>query len=189
MRWLLSMLIVIGLAGALPLASAAPAHACSCVYAPDGPEIDELVSQAASVFTGTATAKRESDPVWIYEFDVREVFAGDVGSTATVSAFELSASCGLSFEVGTEYIVFTSRRENPAASWSVNSCSATTQSSNERTRAAAVAVYGMPRTIDPQSSAGSGDGEKSLWWVLTVIGCVAALGIVLFVWRLRLPRR
>lgn len=53
MRWLLSMLIVIGLAGALPLASAAPAHACSCVYAPDGPEIDELVSQAASVFTGT----------------------------------------------------------------------------------------------------------------------------------------
>ncbi|ATI36279.1 hypothetical protein CPI83_29175 (plasmid) [Rhodococcus sp. H-CA8f] len=189
MRWLLSMLIVAGLAGALPLATSAPAYACSCVYAPDGPEIVEQVSQTASVFTGTVTDKREREPMWIYEFDVREVFSGDVGPTATVSAYELSASCGLSFEVGTEYIVFTSKRENPAASWSVNSCSATTQSTNDRTRAAAVTVYGTPRTIDPQSSVGSGDGEKSLWWVLTVIGGIAALGIVLFVWRLRLPRR
>ncbi len=126
-----------------------PAHACSCVYAPDGPQIVEQFSAAASVFTGTATAKRVDGNAGFYEFDVREVFSGDVGATTVVSSYGLSASCGRGFEIGTEYIVFASARENPAGSWSVNSCSATTESSNERTRSAAVAVYGLPRTPDP----------------------------------------
>ncbi|MDZ7917399.1 MAG: hypothetical protein U5O16_37165 [Rhodococcus sp. (in: high G+C Gram-positive bacteria)] len=189
MPWLLSVLVTMGLAGALPLASSAPAHACSCVYAPDGPQIVEQVSAAASVFTGTATAKRVDGNTGLYEFDVREVFSGDVGATTVVSSYGLSASCGRGFEIGTEYIVFASAPENPAASWSVNSCSATTESSNERTHSAAVAVYGLPRTPDPQRSVGIDDADTSLRWVIAATGGTIVFVMVLLGWRMRVRGR
>lgn len=185
MRWLLSVLVVVGLAGALPISTSAPAHACSCVYEADGPQIAEQISYAASAFTGTVTTKRIEDQIGFYEFDVREVFEGDVGAKTVVSSYLLSASCGRSFEIGTEYIVFTSTSETHGAPWSVNSCSGTTQSTNERTRNAAVAVYGMPRTPDPQMSVGIDDASKSLRWVIAGIGGAIALVIGLILWRTR----
>ncbi|NMM92275.1 hypothetical protein B2J88_49935, partial [Rhodococcus sp. SRB_17] len=115
MRWLLSVLVVVGLAGALPLSTSAPAHACSCVYEAGGPQIAEQVSYAASAFTGTVTTKRIEDQVGFYEFDVREVFEGNVGAKTVVSAYVESASCGRSFEIGTEYIVFTSTSKTHGA--------------------------------------------------------------------------
>ncbi|NMM91278.1 hypothetical protein B2J88_44435, partial [Rhodococcus sp. SRB_17] len=115
MRWLLSVLVVVGLAGALPLSTSAPAHACSCVYEADGPQIAEQISYAASAFTGTVTTKRIEDQVGFYEFDVREVFEGNVGAKTVVSAYVESASCGRSFEIGTEYIVFTSTSKTHGA--------------------------------------------------------------------------
>jgi hypothetical protein len=57
------------------------------------------------------TAKRVEGQVGFYEFDVREVFEGDVGVKTVVSTYTLSASCGRSFEIGTEYLVFTCGRE------------------------------------------------------------------------------
>ncbi|NMM92355.1 hypothetical protein B2J88_50370 [Rhodococcus sp. SRB_17] len=188
MRWLLSILVVVGLAGALPLSTSAPAHACSCVYEADGPKIAEQVSHAASVFTGTVTTKRIEGPTGFYEFDVREVFEGDVGAKTVVSAYTLSDFCGRSFEIGTEYMVFTSTGETHGAPWSVNGCSATTQSTNERTRDAAIAVYGMPRTPDPQMNVGIDDAGKSLWWVIAGIGGAIALVIGLILWRMRFPK-
>lgn len=188
MRWLLSVLVVVGLAGALPLSTSTPAYACSCVYEADGPQILEQVSHAASVFTGTATTKRIEGQTGFYEFDVREVFEGDVGAKTIVSAYVEGASCGRSFEIGTEYIVFTSTGETHGAPWSVNSCSATTQSTNERTRDAAIAVYGMPRTPDPQMNVGIDDTGTSRWWVIAATGGAIVLVIVLIRWRMRFPK-
>lgn len=188
MRWLLSVLVVVGLAGALPLSTSAPAHACSCVYEADGPQIAEQISYAASAFTGTVTTKRIEDQVGFYEVAVREVFEGDVGAKTVVSADTLGASCGRSFEIGTEYIVFTSTSRTHGAPWSANSCSGTTQSTNERTRAAAIAVYGMPRTPDLQMNVGIDDAGKSLWWVIAGLGGAVALAIGLILWRWRFPK-
>lgn len=188
MRWLLSLLVVVGLAGALPLTTSAPAHACSCVYAPDGPQIVEQVSYAASVLTGTVTTKRIEGQVGFYEFLVREVFEGDVGAKTVVSSYTLSASCGRGFEIGAEYLVFTSSNETHGAPWSVNSCSATTHSSNERTRNAAIAVYGMPRAPDQQISVGIDDAGNSVWWVVAGIGGAIALVIGLILWRMRFSK-
>lgn len=153
MRWILSILAVLGLAGAVPLATPAEAFACSCVYEPNGPQIVEQASHAASVFTGTAVAERVGGQTAFYEFEVREVFAGDVGPTTTVSSSVQGPACGRRFTVGTEYLVFTSTYETHGAPWSDNSCSATTESTNERTRAAAITVYGEPRALGEAAAA------------------------------------
>ncbi|NMM91662.1 hypothetical protein B2J88_46515, partial [Rhodococcus sp. SRB_17] len=145
-------------------------------------------SYAASAFTGTVTTKRIEDQVGFYEFDVREVFEGNVGAKTVVSAYVESASCGRSFEIGTEYIVFTSTSKTHGAPWSVNSCSGTTQSTNERTRDAAISVYGMPRTPDPQMNVGVDDAGKSVLWVIAGIGGAIALVIGLILWRMRFPK-
>ncbi|WP_433604858.1 hypothetical protein [Prescottella agglutinans] len=142
MRWLMSILAVMGLAGALPLAAPTQAHACTCAYDPDGPRIIDLVSTAASVFTGTAVSEHVEGQTAFYEFTVREVFKGDMSTATSVSSSVQGAACGRTFEVGTEYIVFASAHEAKGAQWSVNSCSATTESSNARTRETAVTVYG-----------------------------------------------
>lgn len=171
MRWLLSILAVVGLAGALPILTPATAFACSCRYAPDGSEIIEHVSHAAAVFTGTATATRTDRRTAYYEFDVREVFAGDVGATTVVSSNTQSSACGLGFDIGDEYLVFVSSYETHGAPWSVERCSATTTSTNERTRQAAVTAYGEPHAPDPHhGSVGIDDVGTPRWWMLAAIG-------------------
>ena len=194
MRWLMSILAVMGLAGALPLVAPTQAHACSCVYDPDGPQIIDLVSTAASVFTGTAVSEHVEDQTAFYEFAVREVFKGDMSTATSVSSSVQGAACGRSFEVGTEYIVFTSTYETSGAQWSVNSCSATTQSSNARTREAAVTVYGEPRlpNLDktpagqdgapmPVEGTGSEPSAPLPWPAIAITAALAA--IVFYRWK------
>jgi hypothetical protein len=188
-RWLLSILAVVGMAGALPLSTPGVAYACSCAYAPDGPQIVEQVSHAASVFTGTATAKRVENQTEFYEFDVREVFEGEVGASTVVSSSVQSAACGRGFEIGTEYLVFTSTYETNGAPWSVNSCSATTNSNNDRTREAAVTVYGSPRAPDPQSApVGVDDVGAPAWWGFALAGVTVVLVAALVRRRTRSPK-
>ncbi len=195
MRWLLSILLVAGLAGALPMSSPGVAYACSCRYEPDGPNLVEHVSIGASVFTGTVTAERIEDRTRFYDFAVREVFKGAVAATTVVSASVDSASCGRSFDVGAEYLVFTSTYDTAGAPWAADSCAATTESANQRTRDAALTVYGAPRAPDPRTDAGgaydtaadqgAGDsGHALLWLGLIVVGAVA-LTAALLRWRRR----
>jgi len=173
---LLSILAVVGLAGALPIFTPPTAFACSCVYPPDGSQIVEQVSNAASVFLATATAERVADQTAFYEFDVREVFAGDIGTMTTVSSSVQGAACGRGFQIGTEYLVFTSTYDTNGAPWSVNSCSATTEASNDRTRDAAVAVHGAPHAPDPHhDSVGIDDVGAPRWWMLAATGGAIAL--------------
>lgn len=189
MRWLLSVLAVLGLAGVLPLSAPGVAHACSCLYEPDGPRIVEQVSYAASVFTGTATAKRVEDQTEFYEFEVREVFEGDIGAMTVVSSSVQSSACGRGFDIGTEYLVFTSTYDTKGAPWSVNSCSATTKSDNDRTREAAVTVYGAPQLPNRLSDqVGGGDGGTSAWWGVALAGVAVALVAALVRRRIRSPK-
>ncbi|MFM1731275.1 hypothetical protein ABI214_00630 [Prescottella soli] len=114
-----------------------------------------------------------------YEFDVREVFSGDVGTTTVVSSSTQSSACGRGFEIGDEYLVFASSYETHGAPWSVESCSATTTSTNERTRQAAVTVYGAPHAPDPQhDSVGISDVGTPRWWMLAVTGGAIVLTAV-----------
>ncbi|QBJ96303.1 hypothetical protein ERC79_10230 [Rhodococcus sp. ABRD24] len=167
MRWLLSILAVLGLTGAVSLSAPGTACACSCAYTPDGPEIVEQVSHAASAFAGTAAAMRVDGDTAYYEFEVHEVFRGEVGATTVVSSSVQGSACGRGFEIGTEYLVFTSTYDTQGAPWAVESCSATTESSNTRTRDAAVTAFGPARPPERQvGDIGADDVGRPLWWGL-----------------------
>lgn len=164
MRWWM-VIAVLAAAIALPVATPGTAHACSCVYEPNGPQILEHVAGAASVFTGTATAQRIDGDTGFYEFSVREVFTGDVGATTVVSSSTHSAACGRGFDIGSEYLVFTNTHQTRGAPWAVETCSATTESTNHRTRDAAIAVYGPPQTPGPDKrQVGLADVGTQWWW-------------------------
>ncbi|MFD4295438.1 hypothetical protein ACFWQG_19710 [Rhodococcus sp. NPDC058532] len=175
MRWLLSFLMVVGVAGAIPVVTAPVAQACSCAFMHDGPQIVEQVSHSAGSFTGTPTVTRTDGNTAYYEFEVREVFAGDIGATTVVSSSTDGASCGRGFTLGTEYLVFTSRYETRGAPWSVDLCSATTESTNTRTRDAAITVYGEPRHPDLQARAVGADDVGGPGWQRIAVAALAAV--------------
>ncbi|WP_137725882.1 hypothetical protein [Prescottella subtropica] len=177
-RRLLSIVAVTGFAGVLPLVAPAEASACSCVYMPDDPRILEQVSHASSVFTGTVVSERVADQTAFFEFEVREVFDGDVGGTTTVSSSIQGPACGRGFEVGTEYLVFGSDHETNGADFSDNSCSATTKSTNQRTRDAATTVYGAPRTITVETGTAVETNAVRVWG--GVAAGVLAIGLIAF---------
>ncbi|MFD1811088.1 hypothetical protein [Rhodococcus gannanensis] len=192
MRWFLSFLLIVGVAGTLPLAKAPAAQACSCAYVQNGPQIVEQVGRAAASFTGTPTTTRTDGGTAYYEFAVREVFAGDIGPTTVVSSSIHDASCGRSFTLGAEYLVFVSRYDTKGAPWSVESCSATTESTNTRTRDAATTVYGQPRPPDTAGhSVGIDENGMPVWQrlALTALAVVAVSTVAALILRARRSRR
>ena len=179
MRWLLSFVLTVGMAAALPLSAPATAHACSCAYEPNGPYITEQISRAAAAFTGTATRERTDGDTVYYEFDVHSVFTGDVGSTTVVSSSTQGSACGRGFTLGIEYLAFVSTHETKNAPWSVEACSATTTSTNAYTRDAAHTVYGPPHQPDPQTRPIGIDDIRPLWQKSLLIIAVFVLAAML----------
>lgn len=171
MRWSL-LLAVLAAPLIVPVATPGTAHACSCAYAPDDPRILEHVARAKGVFTGTATAQRADGDTAYYEFDVREVFAGEIGASTVVATSTHSDACGTGYTVGAEYLVFASTSRSHGAPWSDGLCSATTQSTNTRTREAAIEIYGPPRAPDSEQRPVDLDDADIpwAWWGTSLAG-------------------
>lgn len=192
MRWIL-LLAVLASPLVVPVVMPSTAHACSCAYAPDDPQVLEHVSHAEGVFTGTATAQRIDGDTAYYEFDVREVFAGEIGTSTVVATSTQSPACGTGFTLDTEYLVFASTSNAHRAPWSDNSCSATTVSTDTRTRDAGIEVFGPPHMPDTDHDPVDLDGLDDIgipwaWWATGLVG--TALIVALAVgWHHRHPPR
>ncbi|RBA33790.1 hypothetical protein DQ226_11565 [Dietzia maris] len=124
------------------------------------------------MFTGTATAQRADGDTAYYQFNVREVFAGEIGASTVVATSTHSDTCGTGYAIGTEYLVFASTSRSHGAPWSDELCSATTQSTNTRTREAAMEVYGPPRARDSEQRPVDLDdvGIPWAWWAASLAG-------------------
>lgn len=169
--------VVLGVAALVVAGSAAvamPGTACACSCAvSETPEA--AVSHASGVFVGRATDKVSTGFTDIYEFEVSEVFKGDVGATTTVGTLSNGNGCGTRYEVGQEYLLFVSRPYDVDAAWEGNVCGPSSGGDVD-VRAVTEQVYGPPR--EPSgSSAGI-----SAWTRLTagrgvplVVGGVVAL--------------
>lgn len=181
MRSWVAGLVIAVLAGLLSTLAPGRACACSCAYDPDGPQIAELVAHAAAAFTGTVTAVRTEGATDYYEFAVGEVFTGDVGETTTLATATDAAACGTGFREGAEYLVLASRGAH-GAPWSVNLCSGSTESGNQRTRDAMVTAFGNPRPPDPGvRSVEAGDIRPYPWRDGLIAVAVAATSIAIAV--------
>ncbi|WP_090726905.1 hypothetical protein [Paenibacillus sp. PDC88] len=106
---LLSFLILLGLAHSVMPSTA---HACSCA----GPvSMEEQLSRKTAIFTGKLISlsrpnqgmiMSSAEPVSA-QFEVMNVWKGELGTEATVYTATSSESCGYEgFEVDEEYIVF-----------------------------------------------------------------------------------
>ena len=171
MRWW-AIFAVLAATLIVPVATPGTAHACSCAYTLDDPRILEHVSHAEGVFTGTATTQRIDGDTAYYEFDVREVFAGEIGTSTVVATSTQSPACGTGFALNTEYLVFASTSRSHGAQWSDDSCSATTTSTDNRTRQAAIEVYGPPQAPNADQRPVDLDdiGIPWAWWATGIGG-------------------
>ena len=187
-RWLL--LAVLAAPLVVPVATPGAANACSCAFAPDDPRILQHVAHAAGVFTGTATAQRIDGETAYYEFDVREVFTGEIGDSTVVATSTQGPACGTGYAIGTEYLVFAGTDRSHGAPWSDTSCSATTTATDTRTRQAAIEVYGPPHApaADQRPVDLDDVGFPWSWWVTGLIG-TALIAALAAGWHRRYPPR
>ena len=101
-RWLGGLLASLLLALGGLLASASPAHACSCAYPADAPELVEMVDV---VFTGRVVEDRVVARSRFLTFEVDLVYKGDAAARQRVRTNAMSSSCGLDLEDADRYIV------------------------------------------------------------------------------------
>ncbi|MBV6762615.1 hypothetical protein KV605_40000 [Rhodococcus opacus] len=135
------------IAGSVAVAAPGTACACSCVSS-ETPE--EAVSYASGVFVARATEKISDGFVDTYEFEVSEVFKGEVGSTTTVGTLANGNGCGTSYQVGEQYLLFVSRPYQVDAAWEGYACGPYTGAPFD-IRAVTEEVYGSPHS--PRESA------------------------------------
>ncbi|MGO4547174.1 hypothetical protein AB4Z29_20540 [Paenibacillus sp. 2TAB23] len=88
------------------------AHACSCA---ETPSIEDHLQRKTAIFTGKVLrlTKPVEGKIWStadavkVEFEVKEVWKGELGSQTTVYTARSSASCGYGgFELNEQFIVF-----------------------------------------------------------------------------------
>lgn len=160
------------------VAMAGTACACSCV----GFTAEEAASRADAVFTARATDKVTAGMNDIYEFEVSEVYKGEVGNVTTVGTPSQGPSCGVSYEVGGEYLLFVSTPDDVDAAWGSNLCLGPTGQAD--TRAVLERIYGPPQlptgwAPDVGISGSTEAKEKDAVPVaLIAVGSVIAVGAV-----------
>ncbi|MFF2550795.1 hypothetical protein ACFVUS_07325 [Nocardia sp. NPDC058058] len=151
----------------------APQTACSCAIV--DPKV--AVTAAPGVFIGTPTRVlhgRDSD---LYEFQVTEVFHGEVGSTTTVATSSTS-DCGTSFTIGRPSLLLAAAPYSVGADWQAHGCGPDVSATE--LRAVAQAAYG------PAHAPTAGGDEITTWTrfnykvphvlqllILAALGCVA----------------
>ncbi|MFF2089146.1 hypothetical protein [Paenibacillus sp. NPDC058174] len=104
-------------------------QACSCAERPDA---QQNLKNKAAVFAGTVVftkkkvdlpfVSRSSDSPVQVNFEVSEVWKGHVTSHLTVSTAMSSASCGVEFQDGQQYLVYANARNGELQ---VDSCGGT----------------------------------------------------------------
>lgn len=101
-RRLLAALVVLT-AASVPWLVPRGARACSCTTAPL-PE--QALTDADAVFEARPFGMTSDDRRARYSFEVDRVFKGEVGPRVEISTALHSATCGRSYKIGTQYVVY-----------------------------------------------------------------------------------
>ena len=82
------------------------AHACKCRFM----TIAEEIAQANQIFVGTVLKKTTADRAY-YLFSVSQMFKGDKADTLTMRTGFGGTDCGMIFEVGKPYLVYSFKKQ------------------------------------------------------------------------------
>ena len=81
-------------------------YACKCYHA----RFTEEVSQVDQIFIGTVLKKTSTDKAY-YLFSISQIFKGDKADTLTIKTNFGGPDCGMEFEIGKTYIVYSNNKQ------------------------------------------------------------------------------
>lgn len=154
------LLVSLVLAGTISLATAPNAHACSCVVPPPPQEALEMSEE---VFSGEVVEISEIPGGVSVGFSVSEEWKGVDQREIEVATSGGEASCGFSFEVGGEYLVYTSENtSSPGPDTRTGLCSRTADLANAGKDLDALGAGTAGSDLQPAGASGEdgGDGES-----------------------------
>ena len=194
LKGLLALALVFG---ALVLAPACPAYACSCI--PAAAPLDAL-AEATAVFEGEVLGIATPDPVeGVFSsadtvevtFHVEQVWKGEVAGVTSLFTAASSASCGFEFQTGQSYIVYA-RSADGQLQASLCSRTRLIEQAGEDMEAlgkgAAPAPYPPPGSEPPPPGAtpeAAGLSRTQLIGIGGVAAVVVGSGLLLAVWLIR----
>lgn len=182
----LAVCVLLG-AATVSVSMAGTACACSCV----GYTTEQAAEKSAAVFFARATDKVSAGSDDIYEFAVVGVFKGEVGVLTTVGTVSDSAACGVSYEVGREYLLSVSEGQGAGRAWDSGLCHGPSTPSAAQVREAVERIYGPPQPPDMSAPV-----SEISWWTrataavpLPVMVLAAALALGALWWAAAILRR
>lgn len=123
-RRVLTALVVLT-AASVPWLVPRGARACSCTTTPP-PE--QALADSDAVFEARPFGMTSDDRRARYSFEVDRVFKGEVGPRVEISTALHSATCGRSYKIGTQYVVYA--RKGPSGELTDMLCSRTRATSS-----------------------------------------------------------
>ena len=90
----------------MTIIGALTSYACKCFNA----TFLQEVSRSDQIFIGTVLKKTSADKVY-YLFSISQIFKGDKTDTLTIRTGFGGPDCGMNFEIGKTYIVYSSYKE------------------------------------------------------------------------------
>lgn len=112
-------------AAAAPLLVPRGARACSCMTPPSP---DEAFQDADVVFEARPFGMTNDGQRALYRFEVDRVWKGELGPRTEISTALHSATCGRSYQIGTQYVVYA--RKSPGGELTDHLCSRTRATSS-----------------------------------------------------------
>jgi len=155
-----------------------PTAACSCIVPPPA---DVALSEATAVFSGEVVDVNKSkvDNGKTIDFKVKEVWKGIDTTTISVFTGNDSASCGIDFAVGKEYLVYAHTLDSTGKSYlSTTLCDRTVELANAADDLNLIGEGQVP--VQTEQTSDSTNNEYYLYAGILII----VLGLVgLFIWK------
>lgn len=155
-----------------------PAAACSCVVSPSA---DVALSEASAVFSGEVVEVKKSnkDNGKTVHFKVREVWKGIDSTTISVFTGNDSASCGIDFTAGKEYLVYAHTLDsNEKSTLSTTLCDRTAELANAADDISLIGEGQIPEKTEQTTDSQSNQYYLYAGVVAVIIGLVG-----LFIWK------
>jgi hypothetical protein len=163
-------LALAALAAAVLVHPPKPAYACSCMM-PPAPQ--EARDQAQAVFSGTASDVQPGKDGVLVTFDVARVWKGPDDARLTLATPASSASCGVEFVPGEEYLVYAFAQDGEL---STNLCTRTAPLANAADDITALGEGAAPATGAPLGEAPAEPATPAATpWLPLALGAAAVL--------------
>lgn len=147
------------------------AYACSCMVPPPPAE---ALGQSDSVFSGTVSAVQPGNGGVLVTFDVARIWKGPQDAQLTLATPADSASCGVEFAAGTEYLVYGRAEDGQLTT---NLCSRTAPLANAGDDITALGEGAAPTGGPAEEPIPPAEPEAGAPWLPIALGAAGVIAL------------